>query len=569
MYENIVIKCNNNTILLIIKTSLCILLSCTIFILYLIVQILNKRQNKNLKRHLTNEYHYAHFSKITKENWFLKPSLLFTCPIRLKLKVGQSLWIPKGWWHWIESKGMTTAINFWSETSKSNLKNPIVINSTFQDGNLSHKITKILHKQKVVDIWKSDGVDRIMECIVPNKNNNNHNNYIISLPGYGQNNPFNKLNKKMYKQINKYVNVPYSLFGQTNNNTDIDMNFWISLGDHDTGLHYDDYDGLLCMLKGEKNIILYPPSDTKYLEPICVIPEWAKNYSVKFEYNTYTFINILDDTKNLPSSRLLYETVMASGNKKILQTITMIYNIVKRNNVIWGCKFDGTNMRWEVYMYHYDSNYSSRSPKTEMIELYLNNNSLNPSENKKQFDMYKTICYDKNLIIHSFDIYKHSDIVEKELHLYYKLVKNYKLPFIGKGTCVNLEGNEKYESNYILDKQQRFYKNLNKYLCKIGYTHIIKNLSYKQFKQLKKLINLYSCDYICIHNKNQTQIFIQYLGITINDYIDFLRVYNYPCELYKHVIDNKNMYENINHEITIVFDIQTLQPIRTAFYGIL
>ena len=39
-------------------------------------------------------------------------------------------------------------------------------------------------------------------------------------------------------------------------NESYDFNVWISSGKHDTGLHYDDEDGVLTLLEGSKEITL-------------------------------------------------------------------------------------------------------------------------------------------------------------------------------------------------------------------------------------------------------------------------------------------------------------------------
>ncbi|NDC95622.1 hypothetical protein EB118_18650, partial [bacterium] len=290
-------------------------------------------QTSNIIRHLTNEYHYAHFSKITRKNWFFTPSLLWTSPVRLTLKAGKSLWIPKGWWHWIESKGPSIAINFWCE--KVDDKNEIVLFDThFQNKHLADTISKLVCKGGKIDIWRSD-TDRLIED-APLSNHKDFS-YIISLPGYTDNSKFSKLNLKLYNQIARHVLVPETIFGKDT----IDMNFWVSTGFHDTGLHYDDYYGLLCVLEGEKTITLYPPSDTPYLKPFSVVPHWAMSNPVKFEYNTYTFISDLDKEGNLPSCRLLYESILhyeKGGTKSILQTISLLYSKIGCNKVVWGCK---------------------------------------------------------------------------------------------------------------------------------------------------------------------------------------------------------------------------------------
>ena len=87
-------------------------------------------------------------------------------------------------------------------------------------------------------------------------------------------------------------------------------------------------------------------------------------------------------------------------------------------------------------------------------------------------------------------------------------------------------------------------------------------------KKFKRILNKYKCTHYCIHNKYTNQIFIQYLGISVDDFINFLYEFNYPNNLQIHVKDNMNKYKNIIHEITIVYDIETTKPIRSAIYGI-
>jgi len=82
----------------------------------------------------------------------------------------------------------------------------------------------------------------------------------------------------------------------------------------------------------------------------------------------------------------------------------------------------------------------------------------------------------------------------------------------------------------------------------------------------------YSCKNICIHKKilspTKTDFFIQYLGISVHDFLKFLNLFQYPDALILHVIANVQKYEELVHEITIVYDAVTCMPIRSGFYGI-
>lgn len=519
-------------------------------IIYLCLMYIFIKKETNSERHLTNEYSYAHFSQINKDNWYLTPSLIFTSPIHLTIQEGESLFIPKGWWHWIETFGPSIAINFWCENSNS-FSHPKLMSTTFQKPELHTIITKHLQRQKNVIIWDSK-TDEIYKS--PKLSDNNiDNKYIISLPGYegGNNVPFDKkLNNNLYSLIEQYTTTP-RIF----NNKKVDMNFWISPGYHDTGLHYDDLDGILCVLQGTKKVTLYPPSDSCYLKPLSTLPHWAISSPLVFEYNTYTLIKELDPNNNFPSSRLLYESILSSGNKKILGTLTTINK--SASNVVWGCKLQGNDMRWEFYFYHYTSD-CKRSINNTHQNLYLDNHC----SDSKHLEVFKQVYNQNNLIIHSFDIYVDSESVGEDIHLYYNNNSEYNFPFYGSGKTLKLNGDISFESNFIIDTQDNCFKNFYKYTQHIGSKDV-------QTLKHKKLIYLYKCQDSGIWNKRDDQIFIQYLGISIDDFIHFLKTHKYPKQFVNHVISNKDKYKNIKNEITIVFDKKTLTPIRSGFYGLL
>ena len=55
--------------------------------------------------------------------------------------------------------------------------------------------------------------------------------------------------------------------------------------------------------------------------------------------------------------------------------------------------------------------------------------------------------------------------------------------------------------------------------------------------------------------------------IDIDDFISFLEEFRYKSSFIEHVKSNKKNYKNISHEITIVFNKNTLLPYRSGFYG--
>ena len=113
----------------------------------------------------------------------------------------------------------------------------------------------------------------------------------------------------------------------------------------------------------------------------------------------------------------------------------------------------------------------------------------------------------------------------------------------------------------MIDNYSSFNKNYDWYMDELGYIDIK-----QQFKNI--ILNKYQCYQICIHNKNENQIFVQYLGICNEDFLTFLTHNEYPIHIINFVEDQikLNRY-NINNEITIVYEISSQKVVRSGFYG--
>ena len=208
------------------------------------------------KRNLNNDSIYAHYSNIRLFNYILYPKLLFTHPITVTLRKGDSLYIPKKWWHWIKSYGTIVSCTIWS--TQINFNKPIK-----KKHNMTINLDDVLNQEFL--IWRSNRIDDDYTISLINFfNNKNKNEYIITLSNHS-----NYINNKII--CDKYLKPQVLLYLLENNciydDVDNDINFWFYSSFNDTGLHYDDHNGILYMLEGNgyKKIILFPPSDTPYL----------------------------------------------------------------------------------------------------------------------------------------------------------------------------------------------------------------------------------------------------------------------------------------------------------------
>ena len=221
-----------------------VILICLIFIC--------QQFSLNYIRHLDKNQTVAHFSKIDRKNYLFFPTLLLTHPQYYHLKAGDALYIPPKWWHWIENIGANVAVNFWGENSGELI---------YGDKPFTTKHQQYLSLQNVmndvVSVWDSSqyNIKTYDQRLKDFLNQKSKGHYVITLDKYatGQKNAF--FREKLGVQLTPVDGLP-------------EYHIWISANSVDSGLHFDDTPGLLCVIKGEKKITLYPPSDTKYLHPI-------------------------------------------------------------------------------------------------------------------------------------------------------------------------------------------------------------------------------------------------------------------------------------------------------------
>ena len=113
----------------------------------------------------------------------------------------------------------------------------------------------------------------------------------------------------------------------------------------------------------------------------------------------------------------------------------------------------------------------------------------------------------------------------------------------------------------MIDNYPSFRNDYNLYMNELGYDDIK-----DKFKNI--ILEKYKCYQICIHNKTENQIFVQYLGISNKDFISFLNLYDYPSHIINFVQEQVGLDNyKINNEITIVYEIDTQKVVRTGFYG--
>jgi len=469
-----------------------------------------KPQSLNFKNHSNCDSMYGHFSQIEDINNLTKyPNLKLTSPQIFILKKGEGLVIPKNWWHHVESGEKMLGCNFW--TSSNLKKNPTKIN---------HKIIfdKSKFENEPILSWKSSLISSSPKPIKFKDwfNSKNKNEYIWSLGNYDDLRENINIDKILLPQIS----IP-KILKNTNNN--FEFHFMACNKSHTTNLHYDDQDGVLCVVEGQKKITLFPPEDTKNLYPIEFKKyPWKDSPSIDCVYNLN---RIGKKIKGKSSADLLYETCkhntgVLSSISKVIKTFHGSNNV--SNKTIYGFKQslnEGIyDTKWELYKYN-----------SKTIESYEILNERNK---------------DGKYIPNFMDLY-YISTVGKDTY---------------KGLVYRKDKKLTKRGNYIIDTYKGFKNNFDSYWGELNYSS---NL-YNWVKD--EVIKKYKTDYFCIFQKNNSEFYCMFIGISNEDFLKFLIEYKYNQDL----IDfySKNDF-NISNEIAIVFDKITKKPIRTAFYGII
>lgn len=518
--------------------------------------------NLNDTRHKENSK-YAHYSRITKKNYH-NYNLKNTNPIKIILNKGECLFIPKGYWHWVVSHPDTKAYNIWLDDSNINFKKPFVLSEKINCNINNELLKKLLGDNKLIIFNENINNEHIM-TITEYINAKIENSYLITLNDvYSQNRIIIDL------LINK-LPIPSFL-----NNTKIsknNINFWFNINKMDTGMHYDDDDGILCVIEGVKEILLFPPEDSLLLDGYkCQVP-WINNKIENLLYNTYT-LNVDSKLNELTLGKLHNNTMLLFSlqNLEVVRYINNLCGVFGPNNIIYGIKCDlHGNIRYEMYFYTY-SKYDKK---------YINNHSLtnvNKELSKELFEPIKNININnvnsENLIIHSFDLFDTNGKItfnrpneNTKISLYYNLDRDnlFDRPFYGK--LIEFDGID-YSDDYLffLADTNYFINNMSVILDKI-------NLKLSSQLIIDLISNYRYVADICIWNKgiiNNNQLFcIQYYGLYGQDFYDFLIKYNYPKILSDFYYKNHKKLNYVNKEISIHFEISNnkLKITRTAFYG--
>lgn len=543
-----------------------ILVAIILFIIYykwIRTTKLADRLYDNIPKHLYENTYYAHFSKITEDDPHKFPNLKKCTRFEITLNSGDMLYIPAGWWHWIESTGRTMAINFWwdAETSASRKREVLECSATFIPGTpciirrgypyLTNKWSDqyLMSKINNVYVWNCKTDTMILSTMGDFIRDKVIDNYIITLDAFSD-------NQHVLQKLLPDVIIPQQI-----SNTKPHINIWFAYNKVNSGLHYDDTDGLLCVITGRKKVILFPPEDKIYLDPFPLLPVWTgllPDYNIS--YNTYKkkLWNSRPHDTSYASGMLLY--LLCRNDNNLLKIADKLFHKYGSNKIIYGVKNAADNLRFEFYYYQLNHEIND-------LTIY---NTFTMEDVKNDCNSYNLI-YDKsshqldynNLLIMSFDYESTaSKKINKKTNIdvYYKISSGnyYGFPYVSDiyDYCKDI-----FKGSNLVDTYERMKTNLDYYLNRLNISH-----AHWIYQELDHYIEKENINMSLI--KKGKEIGIGWFGVSYHMFHKFLKVNRWPSYLVMFWEEHEKELQHLTNEVIIHYDVNG-NATRSAFYGVL
>jgi hypothetical protein len=569
-------------------------------------------QRTNGSAHLYDDSSYAHFSQITDSNKYLFPSLKKTSPLEFTLHKGDCLYIPAKWWHWVRSYGTRClSVNYW-------FNKPL---------NTEPKIHKELIKDwKALEKWTNDYLIEVSEInlsegawiwrdnfalkkritikefintyssivnkntdkteVKDEKNKEKEFAYLITLKDYEHDGSHS--NRCLLTKLEDDITFPF-----IDSVDEYQWNLWMNFGGLDTGLHFDDDEGLLCVIDGMKHVTLYPPSDSKYLMPYPMKPYVLKRNNRNFMFNLYKDLGpIIPDNNEkhnceIDSCSILELTLKKAPN--LAKYTIMLQKHFGVGNIVYGIKNNDGIIKWEYYFYGIDRSSETFQDKRLLFKVPKYNKNLSLDRylefhndhfkpNIKTNNIIKSINQN-GLMVYSLDFDEEnamSGIISK-INLYYTIVDEVKVPFILKEDTLLLSEDERDKKKEKINIQTNSIQGIDLFNLALGniisFTFRCTKLGLEEIDiaNLHRFINgsEYKAKTVSLVNK-RTEIGIYFFGISYDAFLKFLITYMYPPELVSFVSSHSEDLMKQQLEVGFHFPKGSTNglPSRTAFYGL-
>jgi hypothetical protein len=573
-------------------------------------------QKTNGAAHLYSDSNYAHFSRITEHNKHLFPDFAKASPQKFILHPGDVLFIPSKWWHWVKSFGSRSiSINFWFDRIP-----PSTLNILSESKATDPRVFKDAVKEwPALTKWTNEYLSEVSEKCVPGgvwiwrdsfslkerismsefieqyASNKDEFAYLITLKDYEHKD--SPSNTRLLDALDTdiwFPRIPDTNPRNSNDDSTEDVesnrdiqyghNFWMNFGGIDTGLHYDDQHGFLCVVDGTKEVTLYPPTDSIYLYPY---PndriELSKADQRRFMCNLYKDLGPVEPCR-LNSVEMLEITLETAP--ALAEYTKKMQAVFGPGNIVYGIKNDNGIIRWEYYFYGIDrlcSTYQNRNKlfKTRAYNSHMTMDRIlkfhtdlyaSDPEKKRENDKILSAARRINragLTVFSLDFDEETALSGKleKLNLYYTMVDEIEVPFVLKEDTFTFDGETLIKSIQYIARYDQVFTDTDSFTEKFRKVGLTDGDIFTLFRFCSG--SPYKCKTVSLVNKRE-EMGIYFFGISPDAFLKFLLEYKYPPRLVEMVASNYDDLKSMELEVGFHFlkGIGMPLPTRTAFYGL-
>lgn len=544
-------------------------------------------QKTNGSAHLYKDSSYAHFSQITEANKHRFPALSNASPRTFNLRAGDALFIPAGWWHWVKSFGdRCISVNYWfsfpiADEPKSYRE--LVSNWIAQKRWTNEFLVEVSEQCNPDGVWiwrdqfayrERISMRKFIELYsVVSGERTKEFAYLITLSDYECSLSAN--NRQLIDVLAKDIAFPFAEDVET-----YGCNFWMNFGGIDTGLHYDDEDGLLCVVDGTKQVTLYPPSDSIYLAPYSVDPVELLRNGRQFMYNLYKDLGPLPVAElDIDSSSLLEISLRKAPN--LAAYARKLQERFGAGRIVYGIKNCQGVIKWEFYFYGIDRTCNTYQERKFLFSTPAYNSDLNlPSylqfhrsvlgfETSTMMEDIRQADALQGLVVFSVDFDEETAMTGSlsKLNLYRVPAEQIQVPFVLAEYSFFNKDESIINSVQYIDLFEKTFAD----------TTALKDKCLKVGMKADDIENLvtfcngspYKCKAVSLVNKGK-EIGIYFFGICYQAFVNFLIKYHYPPELTNLLLKHPSQISLLQLEVGFHFlkGSNTALPWRTAFYGL-
>lgn len=544
-------------------------------------------QTTNAGGHLGQKSKYAHFSQVTEHNKELFPLFENAKPIRIIANPGECIFIPQKWWHWVKSHGdRCLSVNFWFDPQDNAkwpenpelIKNAISNWKAFERWDNDYLIRKIDDPETGIPegLWlflQDFAISKSVSLrqFVEKYGTGDQYAYLITPVDYEPRSE--KRNGKILDILNEDFECPFP-----EKMTNAKANFWMNFGGIDTGLHFDDEPGILCVVEGTKEVLLYPPENSQFLYPYPLEGVNLKYYYDSFHCNLYKDGPRLQNVVITMTHLLEVSLERAPNVAKIAKSLQEQFGA---GRIVYGIKNRSGVISFEFYFYGINRDNRSMESTSFYKERGCNPDFSLDSYMKVHKELFPNDKYHiidlnmEGLCIFSIDLTEDTVMrgITPKLNLYYTTDVVVNLPFILTEKTLWQDGKQEKRCTVWTERFDTMFSHVSVFIdrcLKIG----IKGY------ELPPIINFingspYKCGVTSIFNKGQ-EIGLYFYGVNYDAFIHFLVTYDYSVNLIELVANSK---EDISQQqLEIGFHFPKLKckskpgaiakPTRTAFYGL-